>query len=187
MEANKQQAFESEIQRSSIVTTTLLWSNFMLLPMTSYILKSYHLMTLLSLRVIKRQSWKCNYRCGTSCGKTWMWMYEQQRRKTGWHRFIKKLRNRRNTFPTPVDTQTWNSPNGRDENPIYQTMVNEKWRRSLIDVKMRGVADYAVITILSLPCWMLTWWVLAKHQHPVNVLTHTNWKIVKLRSLLSTS
>ena len=36
---------------------------------------------------------------------------------------------------------TWNSPNGRDKNQIDHILVNGKWRRSLIDVKVRRGAD----------------------------------------------
>nr|XP_022310956.1 uncharacterized protein LOC111116262 [Crassostrea virginica] len=36
---------------------------------------------------------------------------------------------------------TWNSPNGRDKNQIDHKLVNGKWNRSLIDVKVGRSAD----------------------------------------------
>ena len=36
---------------------------------------------------------------------------------------------------------TWNSQNGRDKNQIDHILLNGKWRRSLIDVKVRRGTD----------------------------------------------
>ena len=45
-------------------------------------------------------------------------------------------------FPHPmIHKLTWNSPNGPDRNQIDHILVNRKWRRSLIDVKVHGSAD----------------------------------------------
>jgi len=36
---------------------------------------------------------------------------------------------------------TWSSPNGRVKNQIDHLVINRKWRRSLLDVKVRRRAD----------------------------------------------
>jgi hypothetical protein len=36
---------------------------------------------------------------------------------------------------------TWNSPNGRDRNQIDHLMINGVWRHSLLDVKVKRIAD----------------------------------------------
>ena len=66
-------------------------------------------------------------------------MYEQQRRKAG---SLNNLAIGGTLFPhLLIHKLTWNSPHGRDKNQINHILINGKWRRSLINVKVRRGAD----------------------------------------------